>query len=420
MTLKTLLTSALTASILLLPASIRADDSPPATGAAKPRPKIKTYNTAHYQMHTDVGDDVAREAYLRMDRMFDEYANRTSGFARLPSVRFPFYLVGDQINYYGSGGLQGSAGSFIVHNNQPKLLALADDETLKSGYLWHILQHEGFHQFAFYGISPWLPVWINEGTAEFFGEARFTGDGFVSGMIPDERRQRVADMIRGEKFTPFSTFIAVDSDSWNASMSSVNYDQAWSMVQFLVGGDGGKYQAPFVKYMSMLSHGSNSGIAWTQVFGRDTDAFQDAWSKFWTTMPANPSADKEVRARLMIFDSFIARAQIMKHHYKTFDAFWTDAQAGTYYIPEDANNWLPKEVIDNAISDQSIPALDPATVTLTWQLDHPVLTERLEDKSSLVVTYSQLGDRGHTAVVLKPPPVVKGAKPADKPKPAAE
>ena len=49
---------------------------------------------------------------------------------------------------------------------------------------WHTVQHEGFHQFAHVVIRGDLPIWVNEGLAEYFGEAVFTGDGFVSGVIP--------------------------------------------------------------------------------------------------------------------------------------------------------------------------------------------------------------------------------------------
>jgi len=159
-------------------------------------------------------------------------------------------------------------------------------------------------------------------------------------------------------------------------------------------------------------------MAWDNVFGRDTTAFEAAWEKYWTTLPENPTVDQDIRARLMTMDSFIARAQTAKHHYKTFADFWTDAQAGTFYIPTDAAHWLPKEVATLAITTASAdsptanpaPPLDPKDVTLKWNGDHPVLTEQMPDGSSLISTFSEYDDRMKTTIQTKPAPVVKAVK----------
>ena len=42
--------------------------------------------------------------------------------------------------------------------------------------MWHVAQHEGFHQFAWSRFAEDLPVWVNEGMAEFFGESVIVGD----------------------------------------------------------------------------------------------------------------------------------------------------------------------------------------------------------------------------------------------------
>ena len=42
-------------------------------------------------------------------------------------------------------------------------------------------------------------------------------------------------------------------DEWNAKLSIVNYDQGWSMVHFLIHGDGGKYRQAFGAFMLDLS-----------------------------------------------------------------------------------------------------------------------------------------------------------------------
>ena len=45
-------------------------------------------------------------------------------------------------------------------------------------------------KFAHATIGHKLPPWLDEGLAEYFGEAIFTGDGYVDGAIPPWRAKR--------------------------------------------------------------------------------------------------------------------------------------------------------------------------------------------------------------------------------------
>ena len=93
-------------------------------------------------MHTDLAADDAREAWIRMTKMAEEYYARTREFSRAIPGRMPFYLFKDERDYYEAGGLPGSAGVF----NGKALLAIAGEKT--DAETWHVVQHEGFHQFA--------------------------------------------------------------------------------------------------------------------------------------------------------------------------------------------------------------------------------------------------------------------------------
>ena len=41
-----------------------------------------------------------------------------------------------------------------------------------------------------------IPIWVNEGLAEFFAQGLYTGDGFVTGVIPPSRLDRLKSFIR--------------------------------------------------------------------------------------------------------------------------------------------------------------------------------------------------------------------------------
>ena len=72
---------------------------PPAIAA-----RLRTFDTPHYIMHTDISDADAREADLRMTRMFEEYQRRTAGFSGQVNGKFPFFLFKNREDYDASRG----------------------------------------------------------------------------------------------------------------------------------------------------------------------------------------------------------------------------------------------------------------------------------------------------------------------------
>lgn len=345
--------------------------------------QTRTVATRYYTLQTDVPEDTAREAYIRMDRMFEEYSQRTSQFSRPPQEKMLFRLFAKAEDYYANGGSAGSAGVFkyTLRNDRPlngRLMAIARG----GNTTWHVVQHEGFHQFAAFAISPHLPVWVNEGLAEYFGEAQFVGDAFVSGMVPETRRREVLALIEGGKHHPFGRFVAITSAEWRQELSRRNYTQAWSMVHFLAEGDGGKYQRPFVNYMTALARGMDAPQAWTQIFGRETQAFEDAWKKYWQNLRPNATAVLQRQAKLMTLVSFVSHSAKTGKKYNTFDEFCTAARAGNIKLPLDPANWLPPEMLASALRD-----IDPAQINLTWNTGTPKLVEKQKDGTTITATY---------------------------------
>ena len=224
---------------------------------------LKLYETRYYRVYTDIDPAQAREACIRMTRMAEEYHARTLEFAGDIREKLPFYLFKTADEYYAAGGLAKSAGVF----NGTRLMAMADPRVGKQ--VWHIVQHEGFHQFVHAVIGGEIPIWVNEGMAEYFGEAIFTGDGFVVGVIPPWRLERIKkSMATKGGFKSITAMMRLSHATWNSEMNIANYDQAWSMVHFLAHGDDGRYQEAFEKYMRLVSVGRPSEDAWNATFRR--------------------------------------------------------------------------------------------------------------------------------------------------------
>jgi len=314
--------------------------------------------TRYYVVHTDLEGDSLREVVQRITLMAEEYHERTKDFSGSIRTRLPFYLFSDVRDYYAAGGLPGSAGVYTGD----RLMAVVGPETGR--WSWHVIQHEGFHQFADAVIGGRLPPWVNEGLAEYFGVAVFTGDGFTTGVIPPERLGVVRTMIEKEKYAPFIRVMQADQEIWNTHLvmaqarGALNYLQSWSMVQFLAHAEDGKYRPAFGAFLRAVGQGKPWEQAWSKSFGGDVTSFEGRWRSYWRGLPDNPSAALYAEATVRTLTGFVARAVSQRQAFASADEFFAAAAAGD--LRSDAGDWLPPALLTEA--------LERAAQTGAWTL----------------------------------------------------
>jgi len=348
--------------------------------------QLKTYDTPYYIIYTDLDEDSEKEAAIRMTRMAEEYHERTKDFAGVIHEKLPFYLYRSAQDYYDAGGLSGSAGVFIADGDHGKLMAIAGQKaTLNT---WHTVQHEGFHQFAHAVIGGDPPPWLNEGLAEYFGEGLFTGDGFVMGIVPPWRLKRLKDSITRNTLLPIPRIMLMSSADWRAQLSIGNYDQAWSMVHFLVHGENGKYQQALAACIREISQGQPFEKAWLDTLG-PADGFEPRWKSYWLSQPEDPSAVLYSRATVSILTSFLARATIEKQRFNSFEEFTGAAENGKLKMSREY--WLPPSLLKGG--------LQGAQNGDKWNLRGEKLSAKMPDGTRLTGTF--VIDAGRVEVTVR-------------------
>jgi len=312
------------------------------SGSTAAAGELKVVQTPYYVMHTDLPPEAVREASLRMSRMAEEYYERTKEFSGRVSQRLPFYLFAEAEDYYRAGGAPGSAGVYMRRGNDKKLMAIAGREV--SATTWHVIQHEGFHQFADATIGE-LPAWVNEGLAEYFGEAVWTGDAFVAGIVPAGRLKRIQEGIQAKTFRPLPLMMRLTLQEWNMNLSIDNYDQAWAMCHFLAHANEGKYQKAFVAFVRGVNRRVPWQDAWQQAFG-SVDGFEKVWAEWWLNQQPGATADLETRATLLTLASFAGRASAMKQLPAELPGLVKAIQSGE--LAFDKELWLPPSLFERA------------------------------------------------------------------------
>ena len=373
--------------------------------------RLTKYEIRYYVIHSDLDIDTVREAAARMNTMAEEYHRRTRGFSGTIRKKLPFYLFGSPVDYLAQGGPKGSAGAFIVRGGRAWLMAVAP---ARGGRLWHVVQHEGFHQFAWFVISRHLPVWVNEGMAEYFAYGQWTGDGYVTGLVPPDRARRVKAMIQAKNYLPFLDMVTMTSRQWNSQLSARNYLQGWSMVHFLVHGEDGKYRDIFGKYIGDVSRGRDAEVAFTRRFGRNTKAFQDKYCRWWAALPADPTRDLHTKAVVATLTSFLARTKAARVKADTIDEFFEAARAGKIKVDgkKRPKLWLPQSLLQRALSK--------ADGLGRWSLEKAGSRHKLVLKQKAGTTFTgtyvpEPGKRPKVSVEIAAPK----AKAQPKPKPKA-
>lgn len=250
-----------------------------------------------YWIKTDLEPDLARDLAAHLNLMCAEYGKRLAGLPPRAPTPMNVLLFDRQQDYLATLQQQfnvdatGTGGMFFATPSGSALAAWV--EGLPRRRIEHVLQHEGFHQFAWSRFGDDLPAWVNEGLAEFFGESVVVDGVLVLGQGNPRVIDAVREAIAQERSIPFHRLLTMTSEQWSESVqrgdAALAYRQSWSMVHFLVYADAGRYAGRFEAYLKLINSGLPSEHAFTRAFETDDfDAFERRWKEY--ALGARPSA----------------------------------------------------------------------------------------------------------------------------------
>jgi hypothetical protein len=258
-----------------------------------------------YAVRSDLPEAETRELARRLDLMHAEYQKRLAGLEQRVPGQLNVFMFARERDYLDTlrsqfgADVAGSGGVFFI---TPRGAGLAFfSEGVPRSRLHHVIQHEGFHQVANTRFGTDLPQWVDEGLAEFFGEAVVVGSEVIIGQSGARTIKAIQDAIEAGTTIPFLDMVTMSQEAWNrrvqAGDATLQYQQAWSMVHFLVYGEGGKYRGAFERYLRFLNNGASSADAFGRAFGTtDLAAFEQRWKAY--ALAAKPGATVTAAERL--------------------------------------------------------------------------------------------------------------------------
>ncbi len=251
---------------------------------------LTTYTSRAYTIHSDLPKPLVMVYGEHMDKVFAEYQARFASFRGKRTGPMPLYLFRTQdgyMSFLASRGINAanSGGMFFVRANGQGLATFVEDHPRSQ--VFSVLQHEGFHQFAYNYIGGDLPVWVNEGLAQYFEDGIIVRQSMKLGIANKQRIDRVRAAIEADAAIDFDRLLTISGHDWGATLNrdpreaALLYAQSWSVVYFLIHGEGGKFRGAFEKYLQSVGSGRESGRAFREAFGsNDTAPFKRRWEQF--------------------------------------------------------------------------------------------------------------------------------------------
>lgn len=160
-------------------------------------------------------------------------------------------------------GKPANVSGYFQPGDEVNYIALSLDRGEKDPY------STAFHEYVHLHLRdnvPGVPLWLNEGLAEFYGSLQFSGGEALLGMpIPG-----YLQLLRSQEMLPLSTLFSISTNSphYNEQeKSGIFYGQSWALVHYLMRGDGGRHQEQFRRFLQSVSRGESADKTFEDTFG---------------------------------------------------------------------------------------------------------------------------------------------------------
>ncbi len=265
---------------------------------AKIKLELQKFRSKSYLIHTNLTRDEVRAFGKHMDTVFDQYEERFRDFHARTSQQMPLYLLRTENEYQRFMATQdinatNTGGMFFFSPKSQGLATWAQGRSRSQTF--QVLQHEGFHQFAFNHLGQDLPTWINEGLAQYFEDAIIVGDKMTIGLANARRVEQVKHALDSHNAIEFAHLVGFTADEWAGTLhgdpnrAALMYAQSWSIVFFLIHGENDRYQPAFARYLHKVSAGRDHQTAFYEAFGTDSlRPLAKHWDQFASQQQPDP------------------------------------------------------------------------------------------------------------------------------------
>lgn len=249
-------------------ATLLAAALPCASAADKPEPWVEV-RSPHFRVISNASEKQARRAAGQFERFRDVLKNTFTKMKVDSSAPMLIIAVKDEKSlqsllpeYWERKGSVHPAGYFLRSLGK-NFVVLRLDAT--GEYPFHVIYHEYVHNVMALNFKS-LPLWVNEGVAEFFGYATTQGDNAGTGR-PSAGQ---LNLLMQNRLLPLATLLTANHQSpyYNeAEKTSMFYAQSWALTHYLFIGDKGARRPQLLTFLNLVADGVPDVEAAQRAFG---------------------------------------------------------------------------------------------------------------------------------------------------------
>lgn len=226
-------------------------------------------SSAHFTVITDANEKQGRhiaDQFERMRWVFQTLYPKANVDPAEPIVVIAaknqkVFQTMEPTAYLAKGQLK--LGGYYSHTEEKNYILLQLDAEYDHPFA--SVYHEYTH-LQFMGAAAWMPLWLNEGLAEFMQNTEIRDKDVLLG------EPSVDDILylRQNRLIPLDVLFKVDAASpyyHEEQKGSVFYAESWALTHFLMVTDSDKHSNRMGDYMNLVSHNEDQLTAAEKAFG---------------------------------------------------------------------------------------------------------------------------------------------------------
>jgi hypothetical protein len=251
-------------------------------------PNISDFNfvsAGNYQVFAQDSMETALQVNRFMNEMLKQYARYFSNWSLKVGARVVVFSNIDDFRAYSTDVV----GGLLPHGGLAGYCHLKTDEDGNTFYelvtyvhdnLWHVLAHEGFHQFLGYELGQQIPVWLNEGMAQYFETSYVANGRLHTGIISKPKLRSAQYLIYSRQAPSLSDLLQMNRATFYGN-AQVAYPMSWALVYYLMNRDGADFRSSnFRRYLQDLKFRGDDLASFQRRFGRDSTQWQADFERF--------------------------------------------------------------------------------------------------------------------------------------------
>ena len=226
-------------------------------------------SSSHFQVVTNAGEKQARHILDQFERMRWVFQTLFPKLNADPSTSIMVFAAKNGKTFqsvepqaYLAKGQLTLAGYFLNAQDKNYILVRLDAE---QEHAYAIVYHEYTH-LQFRSAGSWMPLWLNEGLAEFFQNTDIHEKDVILGQASVDDLM----LLRHESLIPLPVLLKVDARSpyyHEEQKGNIFYAEAWALTHMLMITDRENKTNRLQTYLNLMAQHEDSVVAAEKAFG---------------------------------------------------------------------------------------------------------------------------------------------------------